>query len=278
VLWSLSARTGESNALHAHDLVELICCRGGSGRVEFAHEAIELRAGRTIFIAAGTLHRYVFAPGEEAELKLICLNAADLATYLSPMHAAILSGIKSSVADFAGRPEDLARLDATLTLIPDVFGLNDMQELRVAWGAIGLLLALHARAGDAGRTRAPERHREKILQLQSWLDSHLAEPLSLDEAAARCGLSRSLLTREFRRHTGKSLVEYCNTRRVEKAASLLAAGEVRITHVALSCGFANLSHFHHQFKAHYGLPPAAFRRVVAGGNEADEPLAAAEAV
>ena len=41
-----------------------------------------------------------------------------------------------------------------------------------------------------------------------------------------------------------------------------------VTRVALDSGFANLSHFHRQFKAIYGLTPAAFRRQIAGVGDA----------
>jgi AraC family transcriptional activator of mar-sox-rob regulon len=57
-----------------------------------------------------------------------------------------------------------------------------------------------------------------------------------------------------------SFVEHCNTRRVEKAARVLSSTELNITEVALGSGFSNLSHFHRQFKANYGLTPGAFRR------------------
>ncbi len=73
-------------------------------------------------------------------------------------------------------------------------------------------------------------------------------------------MSRSLFTREFRRHTGMSFVEHCNTRRVEKAALLLSTTVLNITEVAFGSGFSNLSHFHRQFNANYGLTPRAFRR------------------
>ena len=81
------------------------------------------------------------------------------------------------------------------------------------------------------------------------------------------GLSRSVLTREFRRHTGKSFIDYCNGRRIEKAAAILAAGKESVTQAALESGFANLSHFHRQIKAMYGLTPAAFRRQILGVSE-----------
>jgi len=275
MLWSLSARTNTSSQQHAHDVYEFVCCRSGSGRLYFSDQQIDFCCGRTILIAPGVPHRYCFEPGEEAHIKLICMNGEDIATYLSPAHAALLAGANTpgvTYADHAHLREsshDEAQLHALLAMIPDGFGLSDMRELRVVWGAINLLLALHGKAQEVPAEPARQRYRQKIDDMCCWIDSRLSRPLKLDEVASEFGLSRSLLTREFRRHTGKSFVDYCNTRRVEQAAIRLASANASITSVALASGFANLSHFHRQFKDSYGETPAAFRRRMAGIVERD---------
>lgn len=273
MLWSLSASTGTTSSQHAHDLYEFVCCQGGSGALHFAGRQIDFRRGRTILIAPGVLHRYAFAPGEEADLKLICMNGEDVATYLSPAHAAFLAGTSNAGVTFADHvgaaDDDETRLQALLALIPDGFGLSDVRELRVAWGAINLLLALHGKAHAIPADPTLHRYRERIDEVCRWLDGHLGEALRIDDVASRFGFSRSLLTREFRRHKGKSFVDYCNTRRVERAAVRLASSNDSITGVALASGFANLSHFHRQFKDNYGLTPAAFRRKISGIAEHD---------
>jgi AraC-like DNA-binding protein len=186
----------------------------------------------------------------------------------------ILSACSPGVtfADHAATSEvsqDEAQLQALLAMVPDGFGLGDVRELRVVWGAINWLLALHGQAQKAPTEPAQQRYRQKIGDVCRWIDGRLAEPLKLDEVASQFGLSRSLLTREFRRHTAKSCVDYCNSRRVEKAAIRLVSANASLTSVALDSGFANLSHFHRQFKDCYGQTPAAFRRRILGMVEHD---------
>lgn len=152
-----------------------------------------------------------------------------------------------------------------MSLIPDTLGGLDAEDAQLAWSALGLVLSLHARnAREIYRAVVMPKHRARIAALQDWIAAHPAERLSLDAAAALTGLSRSTLTREFRLATGWSFVEYCNLRRVEQAAGMLAAKTLGVTEIAFACGFGNLSHFHQQFKARYGLTPAAFRRMLAG--------------
>ena len=50
--------------------------------------------------------------------------------------------------------------------------------------------------------------------------------------------------------------------RLRRAAGLLASGDLSVAEAAFAAGFANLSHFHRQFKSAYGLTPAAFRRKI----------------
>jgi AraC family transcriptional activator of mar-sox-rob regulon len=106
------------------------------------------------------------------------------------------------------------------------------------------------------------RYSGKIRDIVAWIERNLKEDLTLEQAALQFGLSRSLLTKEFRLYTGKSFVDYRNVRRVQKAAMALVGDSGSVTQAAMDCGFSNLSHFHRQFKAYFGLTPAAFRRRV----------------
>ena len=267
MLWSLSARLEETSAWHSHDVLEFVACRSGSGWLEFGDRRVGLQPRRTLLVAAGARHRICVAPGEAAELKILCLSASDMATHLSPAQRAFLDAARTDISGHADYAADDRRVFDLLALIPDGFAITDGGQLRIVWGAIGLILALH---GSAQRTRtAPRepRYQQKMAEIRSWLDGRLDQVTTLEEVAGHFALSRSLLTREFRRHTGKSLVDYCNARRVEKAAQILAASGESVTQTAFAAGFANLSHFHRQFKATYGVTPAAFRRQLMGAVE-----------
>lgn len=263
MLWSMTASLEAPTEWHRHEVYEFIWCRAGCGRIEVRSTTIDLQAGRTLLVAPNVDHRFLVADGQPAELKLLCLNPQDLATFLSPAQAATLDGVRTAAVTCADHGDQRTLRELT-AMIPDGFAIDDARELRVVWAAIGLILALHGEAQDLPPNPACQRYRQKIDELRAWIDSRLNETIGLDDVASRFGLSRSVLTREFRRHTGKSWVDYCNGRRIEKAAQILASGGSSITDAALASGFANLSYFHRQFKAIYGLPPAAFRRQLLG--------------
>ena len=72
-----------------------------------------------------------------------------------------------------------------------------------------------------------------------YIESHLAEPLTLDDVACVAGVSRFHLVRAFASATGFSVMRYVRARRLTKAAQALAAGEpvpIRATSIARTLG------------------------------------------
>lgn len=267
MLWSISARLAETTHWHEHDIVEWVYCRSGSGQLEMASQQIDICAGRSIVITTGSRHRFTFKAGQYADLKFLCLNSHDTATYLSPAQLALLEGMRELQVSHADHEENLPQIMALVDLIEDGFDISDARELAVAWSIVGMLLALHAKEGSVQSDSAWHRHRQRIQDIKLWINARLDDCISLDEIGKQFGFSRSALTREFRRQTGKSVVEYCNGRRIEKAAAMLASTNESVTQAAHKSGFSNLSHFHRQFKSIYGLTPVAFRRQIMGAQE-----------
>lgn len=266
MLWATNTRINESTPWHAHEVFELILCRSNAGRLQLEQREIAFERGRGIVLAPNEQHRYVLQPEEAADVKVACLTPHDVATFLSPVTAAGLQAIRTAGAahaDAAGAPFDVLAASA---LIPEGYGSQTPRQLRLAWSAIALLLTWICQVADEELDDTAHRSRARFEQVRAWIDSHLDEDLGLDSLASRFGISTSLLSREFRRHAGQSVVEYYNFRRVEQSAQRLAAGRGTVAEIARSSGFSNLSHFHRQFKAFYGLTPAAFRRMVASAD------------
>lgn len=262
MLWSLSTELDETTPWHAHAVYEFLLCHDDAGHLVGADVELPFRRGRTLLIPPDTSHRIVLRPGEVTRVKAMCLTATDVATQLAPVQGALLADMCAggiSVADHDGTGVDIETLG---NLVVDGLGTDDVERRHVNWGALGLILALHGRERRVEREQASDRYRAKMDEIVAWVDESADAEITIDRTAERFALSRSLLTREFRRHTGKSFVDYLNARRLERAAVSLVTARTSVTDAALKNGFSNLSHFHRLFKNRYGLSPAAFRRKV----------------
>lgn len=120
------------------------------------------------------------------------------------------------------------------------------------------LLCHLAQLADLGPVeRAVEDAR--LHELVQYVDGHLGERLTLDDLAARAGMSRAQFTRSFRDATGESAHRYITRRRVEAAQRLLSQTSRDLAWIANETGFSSQSHFTRQFHALTGNTPGRFR-------------------
>lgn len=102
-------------------------------------------------------------------------------------------------------------------------------------------------------------HQER--RAKELMAADLKEDISLVKVATECGLSARHFARAFRQSTGLSPHRWLTRHRVECARDLLAIPSLSLTEIALTCGFADQSHFTRTFKAIAGISPGAWRRI-----------------
>jgi AraC-like DNA-binding protein len=99
----------------------------------------------------------------------------------------------------------------------------------------------------------------RVASYAARLKTEFYTAVSLDAAAQAVGLGRRRFTELFREITGDSWRRYVNRLRINYAAKLLVSTERSVTAIAFECGFEELSHFHHSFKAAFGTSPLVYR-------------------
>lgn len=99
-----------------------------------------------------------------------------------------------------------------------------------------------------------------IRDLLSWLETHLDQPLSLDNVAAKAGYSKWHLQRMFKDVTGNAIGAYIRARRLSKAAVALRLTSRPILDIALQYRFDSQQTFTRAFKKQFAQTPALYRR------------------
>jgi YesN/AraC family two-component response regulator len=113
-----------------------------------------------------------------------------------------------------------------------------------------------------GSRQEPSRMHPNIRRAVAFVREHYAETIGLNDVAREARLSRFHFCRLFRAETGMSFHEYLNDLRVRQAKLLLANRFLRISEIAYTVGFNDLSHFDRTFRKKVGRSPTEYRALL----------------
>ena len=99
----------------------------------------------------------------------------------------------------------------------------------------------------------------RIKKVTAALDQEYRDPPTVEQLADEIGLSASRLAHLFREETGKSMQSYVLDRRLVMAAMLIVQTHERISQIAYSVGFGDVSNFNHAFKRRFQMSPRQYR-------------------
>lgn len=124
------------------------------------------------------------------------------------------------------------------------------------------ILALLRPALTAEHDTQPDASPPMVMtRAKAVIERYLAdETLCPEQIATAAGTSVRNLHRLFARFE-TSVGRYILERRLNRCAEAILQGDVKITSIALSWGFKDLSHFSRTFKSKYGVSPQRYRDV-----------------
>lgn len=120
-----------------------------------------------------------------------------------------------------------------------------------------------------GFLSAPENkksflHTVTIADSVAYINEHFHEPISLDELAAKAGLSQFHFTRIFTKETGFTPHQYLINTRISAARFMLKSSETSVKDIAFSTGFNSESSFCSTFKKWEKKTPSQYRDEILG--------------
>ena len=149
-----------------------------------------------------------------------------------------------------------------LALLPGLAGSAGAPGLFVDYMLDALLAHLSDRFGSsvdhaAHGGLAPWQER----RAKDLLEHAVENDLPLSRLAADCGISASHFVRAFHASTGTTPHRWLLERRVDRAKVLLRESDLPLAEVAVSCGFADQSHFTNTFSRIARTTPMTWRRM-----------------
>ena len=253
-LFHLRTDSGTQTEHHYHEFNKLLLLVSGAGSYTVDGQRYALRSGDAVLVGSGSIHRPEFDSGRPYERIII---------YISPEFLRRHSTPECDLADcFSGKYGHVLRLEEPKKL----FTLADGLEKELSGNEYGreilsasLLLRLLVRI-SRGLRREPAGIapmapiNERIAAILRYMDTHLAEDITVDELARQVYLSKFHMMRLFRQETGMTVHAYLTQRRLQLARDRIRGG-MSATDACFRSGWRSYSSFTRAYAKHFGTTP-----------------------
>jgi AraC-like DNA-binding protein len=203
-------------------------------------------------------------PNESSDLVAPIITADRLRTILAGMRvpAAIERFIDGNSDNFVAAPKMSAAMRQLIVQIRNSPYTGDLARLYQHGQLFNLLaVVLSDLEGESGHDRRQsDKANAKIREVCDMLRANMERLPSLETLAAAVGLSQRQLARAFRNTTGRTVVEWIATRRLEKAERMLQEDVLSIKEISYRAGYTHVSSFNAAFTRQFGVPPAEYRK------------------
>lgn len=109
--------------------------------------------------------------------------------------------------------------------------------------------------------RVPMQHDDAVIRsAQNWLQANYSHPNPVAEIEAQSGLPPRSFKRRFKQATGHAPLAYIQHLRIDRAKTLLEAGELSVEAISWRVGYEDVAFFNRLFKRQTGMTPSAYRR------------------
>jgi AraC-like DNA-binding protein len=141
---------------------------------------------------------------------------------------------------------------------PNCINSAELVELEQAT-IIAFLFANRHQLSDALHGKQLEASPWQVRRAEAYIEANWRRPLTVEVLARSSGTSVRSLFRSFQKSRACSPMEFLRNVRLQKAFELLSSqhSSMRVTDIALTCGFGNVGHFARFYHQKFGELPSA---------------------
>lgn len=264
---------GNALYLHCHPEAEFFYLEEGEVCFFIEEQCFELQAGDAVFIPPNLVHHADKADGMPCRYSALVFSLDWLSGYLGGegnLYVNLLMDHRfEAIRIFQWEN------DANAEILRRLSRFREYARLPIQEYELRLLGELMISVQEIFNAVSKEmRYNEKTdaarLGVQRGIDyvmSHYGEEITLDALVESSGYSESHFCHRFKEVTGYTPFAYLNRVRVIKAAELLFTTRDKITQIAGSCGFDNISYFNRVFRKQMGMSPGEYRSAARAKDE-----------
>ncbi len=101
---------------------------------------------------------------------------------------------------------------------------------------------------------------QMITDVLRYIHANFNEKISIKDLCNTINMSETYLTTGFKNTTGKTVIEYINDLKIDKAKQLLVETDMRVTDISYELGFSDGAYFNRVFKKKVNMTPNAYRK------------------
>lgn len=239
--------------LHAHEMNEILVIISGEGSMLVEGNEYKLFPGAVFLMRDGESHKIQVR--EDTPYERIAIHFSEsLLSQLDPRGELYVPFHERRLGT-----GNVFRLHSLQGLLPSLTELNETSSsYRIRLTVTTFLYSILIEASNLYvRKDSPFQERKelgKIYEIIEYVNQNLSKDLSLDAIATGFYLSKSQLSRSFKKATGSTLWDYVLIKRLLLARSLIREGE-SISGACERSGFREYSSFYRAYKKRFGVSP-----------------------
>jgi AraC-like DNA-binding protein len=246
-----------------------------SGRHRLGSEEWDTAAGDLLLIAPGEIHGWDTRTANRPPAVWIVRFAANALAPSRPeavsvFHLArdpLLFPFLRASQGVSGRHwvprEERAAWGARLRALQEELSASRPGHQEASRAYLTLLLVAAARL--APTDRHPGRDQPLLARVFAVIEARYRTPISLADVARAVGRSPGYLTRQVRRLTGRTVLEWITERRMAEVRRLLLETDLAVERIAEQISYTDPTYLIRRFRRLHGTTPAAWRRARRGG-------------
>ena len=252
---------------HWHEEMELIYFREGSFQVWLNTKEYEVKAPAIMCVHPQELHSLILGRDCRESAVVFPMDILSFEYYdaiQAKLIGPLLDGRLRMPVLFSKEEvgfQDIQHLYETMEeKIRQINGCNPKQEiekntayLQVKAKLLELLACIYQNEEFVQLETGKQHDKHAIENLKkviSYIGRHYDSAIRLDELAALANM----------KNIGKTITEYINVIRIEKATTALVETDDKIIDIATACGFDNVGYFIRRFRKEKGMTPSEYRK------------------
>jgi AraC-like DNA-binding protein len=255
MIWGHKGILTRINKPHTHDMHELFVCLNNNGVQKINGMEMRFRKGMAFFLPGASSHWVEADTKNPSEFAFVCFDRLHFMDAGKPKIQKMLEDLDKGKHYFSGNDRKCGKNNIKLIdeLINEIENPAPYAEEKAS-SILEILLINFYRSLEF-LERKDDSEKETIDRLCSKIAAKPEKPVTLEDAARICNMSRTKFCQKFKESRGMTLIEYILCMRLKKAFELLKQPETSISSAAFESGFNNMGHFHKAFKNHFNVTP-----------------------